>query len=62
MSCGCESTPKVSGTEITILSGVKPTRQNAATAASGVDHRTGVYIVVSSAAVVALLAFFMNRN
>lgn len=64
--CGCCSncgdTPKVSGTEVTLLSGTKPARQNSATAASGVDHRKGVYIVAGSAVAIAAVAFFMTRN
>lgn len=63
MSCGCESnTPKVSGTEVTLLSGTQHARQNSATAASGVDHKKGVYIVAGSAIAVAAIAFFMTRN
>lgn len=67
MSCGCGcndcgDTPKVSGTQVMLLSGTKPARQNDATAAEGLGHKKGVYIVAGSAIAVAAIAFFMTRN
>ena len=64
MSCGCGcntcgDTPKVSGTEVTILSGTKPVaRQNGEDDVS----KTGTYIVAASAVAVAAVAFFVTRK
>jgi hypothetical protein len=64
MSCGCGcnscgDTPKVSGTEVTILSGTKPAaRHNGPDGAS----KTGTYIVAASAVAVAAVAFFVTRR
>ena len=63
MSCGCGTAPKVSGTEVTLLSGTTgPARQNDASGDGSEDHKKGVYIVAASAVVMAALAFFVTRN
>jgi hypothetical protein len=63
MSCGCDcnncgDTPKVSGTEVTLLSGTKPStaRHN------GEGSKTGTYVVAASAAAIAAVAFFVTRK
>ena len=64
MNCGCNTcddcgdTPKVSGTEVTILSGTKPARQNG----FGDGSNKGFYYVTGGAAVIALIAFFVTRK
>ena len=60
MSCGCqgETTPKVSGTEVTILSGTTPARRNPEAAESG----NGVYYVAGGALLVAIIAFITTRK
>ena len=63
MSCGCESAPKVSGTEVTLLSGTTGNaRQNDSHVDGSEDHKKGVYIVAASAVVMAALAFYVTRN
>ena len=62
MNCGCntckdcESTPKVSGTEVTILSGTKPARRN------GKALYEGLWVVAGGAIAVAAVAFFVTRK
>lgn len=66
MSCGCgcnncgdSKTPKMNGTEVTILSGTdtfKPARKN------GGETETGVYTVAISALAIAALAFFVTNK
>ena len=64
MSCGCGcnscgDTPKVSGTEVTILSGTKPAARH-----NGGENapKAGTYIVAASAVAVAAVAFFVTRK
>lgn len=66
MNCGCgcnncgDSTPKVNGTEVTILSGTSSSvRRNGDDDAS---PNKGMYVVVGSAVVVAAVAFFVTRK
>ena len=64
MSCGCNTckdcsdTPRVSGTEVTILSGTQSARQN------GVRENpvSGAHYVLGAAAIVGVIAFFTTRN
>jgi len=59
MSCGCqgETTPKVSGTEVTILSGTTSARRN-----PEAESGNGVYYVAGGALLVAIIAFFSTRK
>lgn len=64
MNCGCntckdcESTPKVSGTEVTILSGTKPAKP----ARRNGGPSNGLYYVVGGAAAIAVAAYFITRK
>jgi hypothetical protein len=62
MSCGCGcnscgDTPKVSGTEVTILSGTKAARKNG----DGISSKS-VWWVAGGEAAVAAVAFFATRK
>lgn len=54
----CGSAPKVSGTEVTILSGTQSARQN------GVRENpvSGAHYVLGAAVIVSVIAFFTTRN
>lgn len=66
MSCGCGcnncggTTPRVSGTEITILSGTEPANSNPTSNPASSSH-TWMY-VAGSAIAVSLLVFFATRE
>ena len=64
MNCGCNtckdcgSTPKVSGTEVTILSGTQSARHNG----DRENPVSGSHYVLGAAVIVGLIAFFTTRN
>lgn len=56
-SCGsCGNTPKMNGTEVTILSGTQRTRQN------GGDSKSDLYMVLGATAVIAVVAVLMAKK
>ncbi|MHA2135654.1 MAG: hypothetical protein ACXAEN_17060 [Candidatus Thorarchaeota archaeon] len=66
MSCGCgcqncgNETPRVSGTEVTLLSGLSNKNQVRANGETGEKPKSGAYAVAGVALVVALVAAYSS--